>query len=91
MTMDFNQFINFFKYYSGEEHQKLGIARLFGSLPDELKSDDADWVKTYRNQRTAPAVLSLCPPGGLETLTSPRETTTATPGAHASRRPVRCS
>ena len=48
--MDSNQFINFFKYYADELHQHKAIARLFDSLPEELKSDDADWVRLYRKQ-----------------------------------------
>jgi len=42
-------FLNTFKYYSEETHQDLAIARLYSALPEELKSVDSEWIKTYRN------------------------------------------
>lgn len=54
MIMDSKQFTNFFKYYADEWQQKLGVARLFESLPEELKSEDAEWVQTYRGKQLPP-------------------------------------
>tara|TARA_R100001443_G_scaffold744_14_gene3028 strand:+ start:1482 stop:2183 length:702 start_codon:yes stop_codon:yes gene_type:complete len=41
-------FINFFKYYKDEPHQLSAIRQLYSELSDELKSDTADWIVTYR-------------------------------------------
>jgi len=45
-------FINFFKYYKDEEHQKAAIRQLYSELSDELKSENSDWVVTYRTPHT---------------------------------------
>lgn len=50
MTLTKNDFKNFFKYYVEETHQVFAIESLFDALPEELKSDDSEWVKLYRNQ-----------------------------------------
>ena len=41
-------FINFFKYYKDEEHQKAAVRQLYSELSDELKSEATDWIVTYR-------------------------------------------
>ena len=43
-------FKNVFKYYKGEEHQIKAVEQLFESLPKEVLSEYADWIRTYRKQ-----------------------------------------
>ena len=47
-------FINTFKYYGEETHQDYAIRKLYDALPEELKQQDSDWIKTYRNQKEQP-------------------------------------
>ena len=47
LTID--QFVNFFRYYRDEPHQRLAVAELWKKLPVSLLEDDADWVLTYRD------------------------------------------
>ena len=54
MTLSKSDFQNFFKYYSEQEHQLDGISRLYDSLPPELKSEDHEWVRAYRDQLKRP-------------------------------------
>jgi len=51
-------FINFFKYYKGEVQQEAGVSVLFEQMRDVLKSDDHDWITTYR---TKPEVTTSNP------------------------------
>lgn len=53
-------FVNFFKYYKGEDHQREAIGKLYGELPIGLTEEEADWVKTYRN-KPVPAEDGLNP------------------------------
>jgi len=54
MTLSKSDFQNFFKYYSEQDHQVDGISRLYDALPPELKSEDHEWVKAYRDQLKRP-------------------------------------
>lgn len=56
MTLSKTDFKNFFKYYAEETHQVSAIELLFDALPSELKSDDSEWVTTYRNLVEEPAL-----------------------------------
>ena len=49
-------FRNFFKYYNSEEHQMRAIEELYFDLPDELKEDNCNWIKTYRTPAEPPKV-----------------------------------
>ena len=51
-------FKNFFKYYKGEAQQEAGVEILFNQMCDVLKSDEHDWITTYRSK---PAVDSSNP------------------------------
>lgn len=51
-NLSFNQFENFFKYYKSEDHQRKGIRILYDQIRDVLKSDDHQWINTYRNKLT---------------------------------------
>ena len=42
------EFRNFFKYYSGEEHQQHAIEILYDDLKKKTKENDAVWIETYR-------------------------------------------
>ena len=42
------QFRNFFKYYSGEEHQIRAIDDLYLNIDADLKDDNSEWVEIYR-------------------------------------------
>tara|TARA_B100001094_G_scaffold320323_1_gene366386 strand:+ start:1919 stop:2659 length:741 start_codon:yes stop_codon:yes gene_type:complete len=46
--LDLAGFKNFFKYYKGEEHQDKALEILFNSLPQHIKSEQSNWVSTYR-------------------------------------------
>ena len=41
-------FRNFFKYYTGEEHQIRGIDELYLDIDADLLEDSATWIKLYR-------------------------------------------
>ena len=43
------EFINFFKYYNDEEHQKEAIKIMYGQMHAGLLNDQHLWVQTYRN------------------------------------------
>ena len=43
-------FKNFFKYYKSEEQQVAGVEILFNQMRDVLKSDEHDWITTYRSK-----------------------------------------
>ncbi len=43
-------FKNFFKYYKSEEQQVAGVEILFDQMRDVLKSDEHDWITTYRSK-----------------------------------------
>jgi hypothetical protein len=51
---------NFFLYYNerNDAHVKA-ITKLSNDLPDNLKSDDADWVEKYREKLPAPSILPV--------------------------------
>ena len=51
-------FKNFFKYYKEEEQQVAGVELLYDQMRDVLKSDEHDWITTYRSK---PAVSSSNP------------------------------
>jgi len=48
--LSFNEFENFFNYYKAEVQQQAGIKILYDQMRDVLKSDNHDWIKTYRNK-----------------------------------------
>ena len=52
------EFINFFKYYKSESQQEAGISILYNQMRDVLKTQDHDWVTTYR---TKPTVVTTNP------------------------------
>ena len=56
MTTYFSKqdFLNTFKYYSGQKHQTDAVSLLYDLLPDDLKRDTADWMMTYRNVKPEP-------------------------------------
>ena len=41
-------FRNFFKYYTGEEHQIRAIDELYLDIDTDLLQDSATWIKMYR-------------------------------------------
>ncbi len=43
-------FKNFFKYYKSEEQQVAGVEILFDQMRDVLKSEEHDWITTYRSK-----------------------------------------
>ena len=43
------EFINFFKYYKGEEQQLAGVGILYDQMRNVLKDDEHHWIKTYRS------------------------------------------
>ena len=57
MTLTKSDLKNFFKYYTEESHQVFAIESLFDALPDELKSDDSEWVRLYRNKSVGDAQI----------------------------------
>lgn len=46
-------FINFFKYYKDEPHQREGIKQLYGQMQPALLDDEHVWIQTYRNKPEA--------------------------------------
>ena len=48
--MKFDDFENFFEYYSNKPHQRLAIETLYNELEPRLKDDKAEWVRQYRNE-----------------------------------------
>ena len=42
------EFKNFFKYYSGLEHQQRAIEELYQDIDADLLTNESDWIKTYR-------------------------------------------
>jgi len=46
-------FINFFKYYKDEPHQREGIKQLYGQMQLALLDDEHVWIQTYRNKPEA--------------------------------------
>ena len=50
------EFINFFKYYKGESQQEAGISILYDQMRAVLKTQEHDWVTTYRTK--APVVTT---------------------------------
>ena len=43
-----DEFINFFKYYKGEDHQVAGVKELYRNLDLISKDTEAAWIQTYR-------------------------------------------
>jgi len=43
-------FKNFFKYYKEESQQVAGVEILFDQMRDVLKSDEHNWITTYRSK-----------------------------------------
>ena len=64
-------FINFFKYYKGEVQQEAGVGILYDQIRDVLKSDDHDWITTYRQ---TPAGSDLTPSSSFDTAVTPNFT-----------------
>jgi len=56
--MKFNDFENFFEYYSGQAHQKQAIKTLYDELEPRLKDDRAEWVRQYRRKIETPSTTS---------------------------------
>lgn len=46
-------FTNFFKYYKEEAQQVAGVGILYDQMRDVLKSDEHDWITTYRAKPAA--------------------------------------
>ena len=58
--MKFDDFLNFFKYYSDKPHQKEAIKILYDELDPKLKDDMTEWVRTYRKkEETTPSTTSV--------------------------------
>jgi len=64
-------FINFFKYYKGEAQQEAGVGILYDQMRDVLKSDDHDWITTYREK---PASSDFSPDSSFDTAVTPNFT-----------------
>ena len=47
-------FINFFRYFKGEEHQEDAVGIFYDQLPDELKDESNEWITTYRTPDNLP-------------------------------------
>lgn len=47
-------FLNFFKYYKGEEHQVEAIKELYAAINPKLLRETAPWITTYRNKVEEP-------------------------------------
>ena len=65
------EFINFFKYYKGEAQQEAGVGVLYEQMRDVLKSDDHDWITTYRSK---PAGSDFTPSSSFDTAVTPNFT-----------------
>ena len=50
-------FRNFFKYYTGEEHQIRGIDELYLDIDADLLQDSSTWIKLYRSASNPPSVV----------------------------------
>ena len=50
-------FRNFFKYYSGEEHQIRAIDELYLDIDTDLLQDSSTWIKMYRTPNAPPVVV----------------------------------
>ena len=52
-----DEFINFFKYYKGEDHQVAGVKELYRYLDLISKDDSSSWVTIYREgpKKTEPS------------------------------------
>jgi len=55
ITVD--EFVNFFKYYKGEEHQVAGVKELYRYLDLISKDDTSSWITIYRKgpKKTEPS------------------------------------
>ena len=51
-------FINTYKYYSGQPHQVDAIGKLYDQLTSGLKEDHHVWIKTYRNKQPATKIVN---------------------------------
>jgi hypothetical protein len=56
--MSKQEFINFFTYFTGEQHQKEAIEIMYGQMHAGLLDDSHAWVQTYRN---APKIATSNP------------------------------
>ena len=54
-TITIEGFKNFFKYYTGVEHQQRGIEELYHDIDKDLLDDKADWIEHYRNKKPKPS------------------------------------
>ena len=69
------EFRNFFKYYSGEEHQQHAIEILYDDLKKKTKENDALWIETFRTPKKAEEPVAeskqagICTPELMEQLT----------------------
>lgn len=51
---------NFFEYYNERNDAHVrAITKLYEVLPDNLKTDSADWVEKYRQKLSSPSILSV--------------------------------
>jgi predicted chitinase len=52
-----DEFVNFFKYYKDEEHQRAGVKELYRYLDLISKDDTSSWIKIYREgpKKTEPS------------------------------------
>ena len=52
-----DEFVNFFKYYKGEDHQVAGVKELYRYLDLISKDDTSSWIKIYREgpKKTEPS------------------------------------
>ncbi|MEK9632041.1 MAG: glucosaminidase domain-containing protein, partial [Synechococcus sp.] len=47
--LSIDQFVQFFRYYRDEPHQRLAVAELWKKMPVSLLEEDAGWILTYRD------------------------------------------
>ena len=52
-NLNIENFLNFFRYYEGLEHQEDAIAELWRRMPVDLLNDECLWVKLYRSPKTS--------------------------------------
>ena len=55
-------FRNFFKFYSGLEHQQRAIEELYHDIDLDLLDESSDWIKCYRNEKKVKPKVTAKPP-----------------------------
>ena len=56
-----DEFVNFFKYYKGEDHQVAGVKELYRHLDLISKDDRSSWITIYREgpKKTEPSTAKV--------------------------------